>query len=509
MLAMQSLTSVKLWVPADPASPAGPVRRSAPAATGRGETAWKEAAQIPWEPGSGWWLAFSPDGQTLAVLGNPGVTLWDMATKRPIATLKTIGPVVFSPDGQTLATGAWGSSIRLWDLATRRCVASLRGRAGLPWRFSPDGKTLAACSASVVTLWNLVTRREVAALRGHTGLINDVAFSPDGTTLASGSSDGTVRLWHAARLREADSLSLIATGVGDRSVSLWWRPVPAALGYRLYRGPAGATRSQLVPLTSQPLTATAFTDQESGLENGRTQTYGLAAVFPAESAGSGRPASHAPAEPWVEGPLVTFPATPAATPAGFLGYSINEGGRTGSVGFDATTGVITIRGSGADIWDLADHFYYLSRPVVGDFRATVMALTRPTAVDEWAKAALMLRDSIDPGARHLHLGISPAHGLYLQCRSFTNDYTDDVGSPRAIPAALKPPLMLRLIRQGDKITAQYSTDHGKSFRTAGDPVTFYPPLPRSVFVGLAVTAHNAAKVTEARFRDLRIEPLGH
>jgi len=39
-------------------------------------------------------------------------------------------------------------------------------------------------------------------------------------------------------------------------------------------------------------------------------------------------------------------------------------------------------------------------------------------------------------------------------------------------------------------------------RAAGHPITFYPPLPKSVYVGLAVTAHNAGEVSEAKFRDL-------
>ncbi len=63
--------------------------------------------------------------------------------------------------------------------------------------FSPDGSTLASASQDgTIILWDVKTRRRLGTpLAGHTDAVWGVAFSPDGGTLASASQDGTVILW--------------------------------------------------------------------------------------------------------------------------------------------------------------------------------------------------------------------------------------------------------------------------------------------------------------------------
>jgi WD40 repeat protein len=149
-------------------------------------------------------LAFSPDGETLAAGSANGVNLWVVKTGQPKDPVRwhvgSVHAVAFSPDGRWLASGGVDKTVQLIDRASGRLVHTWRGALATCLAFSPDSRTLAAApdgSGPSVRLWDLETKAERSGT-GATGHVLGLAFHPQGNRIATGSPDGTVRLWDTA-----------------------------------------------------------------------------------------------------------------------------------------------------------------------------------------------------------------------------------------------------------------------------------------------------------------------
>jgi WD40 repeat protein len=232
-------------------------------------------------------LAFSPDGNTHASGSfDSSVVIWKAATGEVSAKLPghaiLIVKTEFSQDGNVLASASADGHIQLWASSSwtliraisleylqftspyrvnftsdcRTAVLGLSGGGWIVWqsfpdliehhqifikadniRFTPDASAVVTTSDNFVTFWNSTSGNLIHRLVGHTDKITDVAFSRDGSRLATSSKDGSIRLWdvesmallHVLRGEGSGALSLafssegtiLASGFADGSICIW------------------------------------------------------------------------------------------------------------------------------------------------------------------------------------------------------------------------------------------------------------------------------------------------
>lgn len=158
-----------------------------------------------------WTLAFSPDGKRLVSSGDDITTrVWDVElgeqiTILPVSTPLTYWGLVFSPCGEFIVGGT-DNEIRFWcaeKLTTIRTIPqpenSLRSYT---LTFSSDGSYLASgtwyqegMNKMAIRLWDVATGENIHTFWGHNSDIQSLAFSPDGTKLASSGFDYTILVW--------------------------------------------------------------------------------------------------------------------------------------------------------------------------------------------------------------------------------------------------------------------------------------------------------------------------
>jgi regulation of enolase protein 1 (concanavalin A-like superfamily)/DNA-directed RNA polymerase subunit RPC12/RpoP len=171
-------------------------------------------------------------------------------------------------------------------------------------------------------------------------------------------------------------------------------------------------------------------------------------------------------------------------------------GAVGSPGsFNRTRETWNITGSGADIWGATDAFRYVYRPANGDVTLTARVLGLQKT-DPWAKAGLMIRESLAPDSVYAMALVTPSSGVAFQVRTHARSQATSVLIVPTVPT----PCWLRLSRQNDNFTASYSDD-GKSWTPLGSTSLAMQP---DASVGLAVTAHNYATLCQASFEHVNV-----
>jgi WD40 repeat protein len=164
-------------------------------------------------------MAFSPNGRTLAIGGDDGaVRLWDTATWRERAILlehtDAVRSLAFAADSRRLVSSGQDRRVMLWDAIDGVAIRQLCQPGPDPVQlaaFSPDGETVAIGEPSGVPYDVGLVDPETGALRaklsGHGAGIRAMAFSPDGTTLATAGNDGCIRLWNLTIGKERRTIS--------------------------------------------------------------------------------------------------------------------------------------------------------------------------------------------------------------------------------------------------------------------------------------------------------------
>ena len=190
-------------------------------------------------------MAESPDGHTIALdTGTGRILFWDTRIHRLTGQISvpqgTDHSLAFSPNGRLLAITAADDTVQLWNVSSSHLIAST-SRNNSPFHylaFSPDGSTLAATAQdSIVRIWQVPSLQLIATLSPPTPPLaigttpvayNGLAYTPDGKTLVTASSDSTAQVWD---LSPSDEIRNLCDAMRGPQLASQWKhltPSPGA-----------------------------------------------------------------------------------------------------------------------------------------------------------------------------------------------------------------------------------------------------------------------------------------
>ena len=175
----------------------------------------------------------------------------------------------------------------------------------------------------------------------------------------------------------------------------------------------------------------------------------------------------------------------------FRGYPASVGSFT-----EGPIGTYTMTGSGADIWDTADQFHFAFKTLNG--AGTIIA--RINSVQDthaWAKAGVMIRETLDAGSKHAFACVSPGNGVASQGRTGT-----DAASFSTNQTDVAAPHWVRLERDAAGNFAVSHSANGSTWQSVANAVPANIPMASNVYIGLALTSHDAAQTCEAVFSNV-------
>jgi WD40 repeat protein/serine/threonine protein kinase len=208
-------------------------------------------------------LTFSPEGRRLASLSWPGeVTVWETDQWTEVCHIAGvpirggfIGTLDFAPDGKALVAGDADHRLRVFNLASGETDVNIpeahpEGITAVAW--SPDGSLLASGSGfegGPIRLWEARSGRSAGTLEGHTSWISRLVFSRDGRWLYSAAGDQTIRIWEVQQRRPVATLR----GSDDEVFGLALSPDGTTLASACRNGVIAFWNARPRPEEEQPL----------------------------------------------------------------------------------------------------------------------------------------------------------------------------------------------------------------------------------------------------------------
>jgi len=197
---------------------------------------------------------------------------------------------------------------------------------------------------------------------------------------------------------------------------------------------------------------------------------------------------------------LTLDSTRDWTIEGVAELSIWFRGYSGSVGsfMEGPTGTFTMTAAGSDIWGNADEFHFAYKVLTGpgSITAKVQSVERTNV---WAKAGVMIRETLEAGSKHAFACVTPGSGV-----AFQNRADPDVGSLNTNVGEFTAPYWIKLVRDiGGNFIGYHSAD-GSSWQLIEEGPTTNIPMPSNVYIGLALTSHDPTLTCQAVFSNVTI-----
>jgi hypothetical protein len=313
------------------------------------------------------------------------------------------------------------------------------------------------------------------------------------------------------------SLSGVSYAPRDASALITWNPVAvtgADVTYNVYSVSAnGGDRKKL---TAEPIKTSSFLAE--GLTNGTKYYFGVTAVVNGVESGLQMPEPNSNNQNGQRriGMLIPGPAVPVAGGLQMHYIGIDDPA-TATVTGTGDAAKITFRAAGTNVWQTGDGVPFLAIPVEGDVDVSARLVSGPTESEGggWEHGGVMIRESLDPGARFVYAEVSREMVMEWKRRRFPAQQNTNTGVGRDDNTAR--PVSVRIIRKGDNFEGFYSNDNGTTWLPLGDPddsglnATNKDTLanfPKTAYIGLTLCPHftgTEGAYTEAEFDQVVIK----